>query len=157
MKKLYVGESTIQGKGLFAGEAIKKGEHISFIKGRYVHLKTKNRKEAQSIPLWYGITEEDWIDPTGTIFSFFNHSCQPNTAIIGTKKLIALQNIKKNEEITFDYSMTDGDTLWEMDCSCKVKCCRKKIVSIQNIPESVFNRHMPFIPKYFQKLRKNSL
>ncbi len=157
MKKLIVGKSQIQGKGIFTLEPIKKGEHIAFIQGRLVKKKIHNKKEAQSIPLWYGITDIWWIDPQDTIWRYFNHSCEPNTAIIGTKKLIALKNISANSEITFDYSMTDGDPLWEMSCSCNSASCRKKIVAIQRLPEQVFKKHMPHIPRFFIKLRQRSV
>jgi len=156
MKKLFTTESKINGKGLYTAELIKKGEHIAFIKGGYRKKKIENAKDALTIPTWYGITESDWIDPTGTVWAYFNHNCEPNTAIVGTKKLIALENIKKDTELTIDYSMTDGDLYWELEytCNCGSKKCREKIHSIQRIPEKVFQNHMPFIPKYFVKLRK---
>ena len=159
MKQLYTKSSDINGTGLFTAEPIKKGEHIAFIKGERKTKIIKNKKDSQSIPTWYGITTSEWIDPTGTIWESFNHSCEPNTAIVGTKKLIALKNIKKNAELTVDYSMTDGDLLWELDaiCGCGSKNCRGKIKSIQQIPEKVFQKHLPFIPKYFIKLRKDYL
>ncbi len=153
MKKLYVGKSKIQGKGIFAEEKIKKGEHIAFIEGELVKKVTKNAKDAASIPLWYGITDKIWLNPKNTIWRYFNHSCEPNTAIIGKRKLIALKTINEKEELTFDYSMSDGDLLWEMRCTCGSKTCRKKITSIQKLPESVFRSHMPNIPTYFKELR----
>ena len=154
MKKLYTGKSAINGTGIFVGEPVKKGEHIAFIQGAYKEKKTKNNRDAKTIPTWYGITDTIWIDPGKTIWRFFNHSCDPNTAIVGTKKLVARKNIKKDEEITFDYSMTDGDLYWEMPCTCGAKNCRKVITSIQRIPEKTFRAHFPLIPKYFVKLRK---
>ena len=159
MKKLEVKESEIAGVGIHVSEAVMKHEHIAFIQGVRKSKIITDKKDALTIPTWYGITESEWIDPTGTIWESLNHSCEPNTAIIGTKKIIALRNIKKGEEITIDYSMTDGDLLWELEytCGCKSKNCRKAIHSIQRIPEEAFQKHMPFIPKYFVKLRKKHL
>jgi hypothetical protein len=157
MKKLYKRDSKIHGTGIHAGEEIGTHEHIAFIKGRERIHKSATAAAASEIPLWYGLTERTWIDPTGTIWCYLNHSCDPNCAIVGTRKLIARRTITTDEELTIDYSMTDGDVLWEMSCSCKAKNCRKKIVSIQKIPESYFNNHLPLIPKYFQKLRKKYL
>jgi SET domain-containing protein len=154
MKKLYVKNSTIEGKGIHALEDIKKHEHIAFLQGSLKHKSSTSKKDALSIPLWYGVTKTKWIDPEDSIWRFFNHSCNPNTAIVGTKKVIALKNIKKGAELTFDYSMTDGDVLWEMPCRCGTNKCRTKIQSIQKIPERSFKAHMPFIPKYFINLRK---
>jgi SET domain-containing protein len=157
MKKLFVAKSKIEGNGIYTAEPIKKGEHIAFITGKIRRKKIKDARDAQSIPLWYGLTDTLWIDPAETIWRFFNHSCEPNTAIIGTKKLIALVDIAKNTELTFDYSMTDADTFWEMKCSCGSRTCRKKIHSIQRIPERVYESHLPYIPKFFIRARKNFL
>lgn len=156
MKKLYVGKSKIEGKGIYTQEKIKKGEFIAYLDGIFVKKISKNTKDAQSIPLWYGITDSIWLDPQNTIWRYFNHSCEPNTAIVGRKKVIALKSILPDTELTFDYSMSDGDTLWEMPCSCKTSSCRKKIHSIQRIPEKVFRGHMPFIPTYFKALRQRT-
>ena len=157
MKDLYTDKSGIEGTGIFSNENICKGDHIAFIQGTIKKKIIKTRSDALTIPLWYGITESLWIDPGNTIWRYFNHSCEPNTAIVGTKKLIALKNIKAHTELVFDYSMTDGDILWEMECLCNHRNCRKKINSIQKIPEEAFQKHLPYIPKYFVQLRKKYL
>jgi SET domain-containing protein len=159
MKKLEVRKSKIQGVGIHTLEPIKKGEHIAFVTGKLVRKSTKNKREAsgREMALWYGITDTLWLDPAETIWRYFNHSCEPNTAIVGTRKVIALRNIARGEELAFDYSMTDGDLNWEMKCSCKTRTCRKKLHSIQLISQSAFDKHMPFIPRYFQMLRKKYL
>jgi SET domain-containing protein len=154
MKKLKVLRSSIEGKGIFADENIRKNEHIAYIQGSLKRKIITSKTQAQSIPLWYGITKTLWLDPENTIWRYFNHSCNPNTAITGQRKLIALTNIKRGSEITFDYSMTDGDTLWEMPCSCRSENCRKVIKSIQLLDDKTFKNHMPFVPKYFVALRK---
>ncbi len=157
MKNLYVKKSKIQGQGIYTAEKIKKGEHIAFVQGTLIKKKTTSVKDALSIPLWYGITDTIWLNPENTIWRYFNHSCEPNTAIVGRTKVIALKAIAADTEITFDYSMSDGDLLWEMPCSCKTASCRKKIHSIQRIPEKVFRSHMPHVPTYFKQLRKKSI
>ncbi len=157
MKKLFVAKSRIEGNGIYTAEPIKKGEHIAFISGKVRRKKITNARDALTIPLWYGLTDSLWIDPVDTIWRFFNHSCEPNTAITGTKKLIALKDIAKNSELTFDYSMTDADTFWEMDCNCGSRSCRRKILSIQRIPERTFKDHLPYIPKFFIQARKKYL
>lgn len=157
MKKLYFKKSKISGNGIYAQEPIKKGEFISFIKGEKIKQTAKSKTEARSMELYYGLSKHVWLNPEKTIWRYFNHSCNPNTAIIGRKKLIALKNILIDEELTFDYSMTDGDILWEMPCNCGSKNCRHVIKSIQRIDEKTYNNHLPFIPIYFQQLRKRYL
>ncbi len=152
MKAIKVGKSTIEGNGIFAAEPIRRGDRIQYIAGKIVKKLPKTKEEALSIPNWFGLSRQNWIDPEGTPFRFLNHSCEPNAAIAGRKILTALRDISEDEEITIDYSITDADTLWEMPCLCKAKTCRKTIRSIQSVPTDVFNRHMPYIPRYFQRL-----
>jgi len=150
MDKIIVKKSGIHGKGLFTTVDIKKGDYITYIKGKYTRKKVSgSKKEAGSIPMWYGVTRTLWIDPKGTIFCYFNHSCKPNTAIVGIKKVIALRNIKAGEELTFDYSMTDADPYWEMSCCCGSKNCRETLRAIQFTPYTYIQGHFPNIPKYF--------
>lgn len=50
-----------------------------------------------------------------------NHSCNPNAGIKNSRILTAIKNIKKNEEITYDYS-----TVWfeGFKCKCGNTNCR---------------------------------
>lgn len=152
MKKIAIRESGIQGKGIFAEEAIKKGQLIQYITGKKVKKLPKTKEESLSIPNWFGLSRHFWIDPEQGPFRYLNHSCEPNAAIKGTKSLVAMRDIAEGEEVTMDYSMTDADPLWEMECSCEATRCRKTIRSIHSIPTEIFKRHMPYIPRYFQRV-----
>ena len=52
-----------------------------------------------------------------------NHSCDPNLGIQGQIVFVALRDIEKDEELTFDYAMTD-DEVYEMKCNCGTPHCR---------------------------------
>ena len=152
MKKLIVKSSPIDGKGLFADEDIKKGEFIQYITGKRVKKVATSKDDGyEEMKNWYGVGKSIWIDPEGTHFAYLNHSCEPSTAIGGTKSLVALKDIKCGEEITIDYSVTDPDPLWEMKCACNTPTCRKIIRSIEYVPTEVFRKHFPNVPRYFQK------
>ncbi len=152
MKKISIGDSKIHGKGLIADENIKKGDKIQIIPGPKTKRVITNKEQGQEIENWIGISKTFWIDTSGTIFNFINHSCEPNAAIAGTRTLYALEDIEKGDEITMDYSMTDGDPYWEISCDCKTKSCRKVIKAIYTVPPEVFQRHMPYIPRNFQRM-----
>ena len=110
MKKLEVkNKSKIHGRGLFACEEIKIGDRIQYVTGRLVRKISKNKEDTHDMATWYGVSKSKWIDPEDTIFAFLNHSCEPNCAIVGTKTVIALKDIKLGEEITINYSMKDSD------------------------------------------------
>jgi uncharacterized protein len=151
MKYIYHSTSKIDGMGVMAGEKIKKGEIIQHIKGEAKFFVPKNREESISYPDWIGVGKNRWIDPDYPN-KYLNHSCNPNTGIKGKVTMVALEDIKEGEEITIDYSIIEGDDMWEMECQCGEKNCRKIIRSVQFLPEKQFKKYMPYIPKYFQKL-----
>lgn len=153
MKKIYVGKSPISGKGIFAGEDIRKEERIQYIRGKKVKNVSKSREESQAMANWIGVSRNLWVNTEGTPFRYVNHSCDPNAAITGTKTVVALRNVQKGEEITIDYSMSDADPFWEgIRCRCRTKNCRREIRTIYTVPPEVFKRHMPYVSRYFQRV-----
>lgn len=152
MKKIYIGDSGIEGKGLLAGEDIKKGDLIQRINGLKTKKVIKNTTEAQEIFNWIGTGKNSWINTDETPFRYVNHSCDPNSAIIGTKTVVATKDIKNGEEITMDYSLTDGDPHWEMLCQCNAPSCRKTIRSIQSVSPETFLERIAHIPRNFQRI-----
>ena len=151
MKHIYIRTSVIDGKGVAAGEDIKKGDVIYHIKGEAKFFTIENKKDSLSNPNWIGIGENKWINPDYPN-QYLNHSCNPNSGIKGTVTMVAIKDIKEGEEITIDYSIIEGDDLWEMKCACGEKNCRKIIRSIQFMPEDQFEKYLPYVPTYFKNL-----
>jgi hypothetical protein len=69
----------------------------------------------------------------------FNHSCDPNAGIRKTSELIAIEDILKGEEITYDFSSTVGpnvpSSVWEMQCHCGSEKCRKVLGNVLSLPK----------------------
>jgi uncharacterized protein len=151
MKKLICRPSPIHGLGLFAGEAIEKGELIAHIKGTVMRKTNRNRRDALANPNWIGIGKNTWFDPNKP-YEYINHSCAPSAGIRGTVSLVALRTFKKGDEITIDYSTVEADPLWKMACGCGAKSCRQIVKSIQFLPEEQYRRITPQIPTYFRNL-----
>jgi uncharacterized protein len=151
MKRIKYSESSIHGQGIFADEEILKGEKIQYLNGKKMHRVTKSPLDSEEISHWIGTGKSTWINTEGTPFRYINHSCNPNAAITGTKTLVALENIHKEDEITIDYSMTDADPYWSIECTCGAQNCRKVIRAVYSVPPEVFLRHMPYVPRYFQR------
>jgi len=150
MPKWYISDSTISGKGVFAKKSIRRGEIAFILKGPIRNFVVTNKKDALAFPNWIGIAEGQWIDPKKPA-NYINHSCEPNLGIRGRVLFVALKDIKKDEELTFDYSITEeGD--WEMECLCGKARCRSAIGSIHSLPFSIYKKYLPFVPKYFQKV-----
>lgn len=151
MKDIYAATSKIAGFGLMAGENVKKGELIRYIKGDIKFKINKSKKDALANPNWIGVANNHWIDPAKP-YKFLNHSCNPTAGIKGRVALVALRDLQEGQEITIDYSTIEGDSRWEMPCSCGEKECRGTIRSIGFLPKPIFQKYLPFIPKYFQQL-----
>ena len=151
MKHVYHATSKIDGLGVFAGEDIKRGEVIQPIKGKMMFFSVKNKEDSSLHPNWIGVGKDQWIDPRKP-FKFINHSCDANSGVKGKIDIVAVKDIKEGEEITIDYSIIEGDTMWEMPCKCGEEKCRKIVRSIQFMPQERYDRYMPYIPEYFQRL-----
>lgn len=151
MKQIYIATSNIHGKGIRAGEDIKRGEIIQPIKGKMKFFTIKCKEDSSLYPNWIGVAKDQWIDPDKP-FKFINHSCDPNSGVKGKINITAIKDIKEGEEITIDYSIIEGDNLWEMKCDCRATNCRGIIRSIQSLPIKTFKKYLPFIPTYFKKV-----
>jgi hypothetical protein len=141
------------GYGIFAKMDIKAGELVLEWKGSiiYSYAKAKSFSEED----WNHMVQfgnERYLNPRG-IGRFVNHSCEPNgwVRIEGNRLfLVALRNIKKGEEVTFDYSTTMDEDDWEMDCRCGSKNCRERIRDFKYLPKKLRERYirLKIVPEY---------
>lgn len=123
--------SGIEGRGLFAKEPISRGETV-VIKGGYVLTKAQRDEVASELgPAEIQIDEDLFIGPATPEereggMMHLNHSCEPNLGLQGQIVFVALRDIVRDEELTFDYAMTD-DEPYEMQCNCRAPSCRGTI------------------------------
>lgn len=120
------------GRGTFAKEDIKKGERLLVFGGYVMSLKDEAELPKSFNDNGAQITEDYSLcildrDELGGI-NFFNHSCSPNAGFNGQIFLVAMDNIKKGEEVVFDYAMTlyhsENSTSYKMKCRCGSRACR---------------------------------
>ena len=129
--KAEVRPSAIHGRGLFAREAIARGE-IVCIKGGHIFDRRRLAELQPDVgPAEVQITEDLFIGPVraedregGMIFS--NHSCEPNIGVQGQIVFVAMRDVEAEEELTHDWATTDDDS-YEMACNCGVATCRRVI------------------------------
>jgi len=126
-------KSSIEGTGVFASKNFKKGEVICKMHGESVTFEElKNRyeggKEKICNPLQ--ITEKTYLN-LAEPYVRFNHSCTPNCGFRKKAELFAIKDIKKGEELTYDYSTTEWTyekfgkyKEWAMECHCNSRKCR---------------------------------
>ena len=126
--KTEVRPSAIHGKGLFAKQAIARGEIVA-VKGG--HVLTAPQWAALEPTLGSAeiqISEALFIAPVtqperdGSML-YTNHACDPNLAIQGQIVLVAMRDVAPGEELTIDWATTDdGD--FELRCRCGSAHCR---------------------------------
>jgi SET domain-containing protein len=128
----YVKKANKKGQGVFSAHEIKKGVLVTYLSG-FV-LPTNALKDSY---LALQIDNDMWLcSKGGNMDDFINHSCDPNTAFLdGGLKLYALRKIRKDEEITFDYSTAMTDKDWYLHCKCGSKHCRGKVLPFQKHPK----------------------
>lgn len=149
-KKWIIKDSKIQGQGVFARVPLKRGDIAFVLKGKIKTPSVMTREDIYASPNWIGIDHMLWIDPRGPA-RYINHSCEPNLGTKGSRQFVALRSIKKGEELTFDYSISE-ETSWYMNCKCGSKNCRILIGPIFTLPEKIFNKYLPYIPQYFKRV-----
>ena len=121
---------------MFAKENILKGERLAVFGGWIMpideigELPEELAEFTMQIEERFVLGSEKSQKPEDT--DFFNHSCSPNSGFSGQIFLVAMRDIGKGEEITFDYAMVVSESVgskivFEMDCRCGSENCRKKI------------------------------
>ncbi len=147
--------SDIEGRGLYTKEAISKGE-IVVIKGGYIMTKAQRDKVEEKLgPAEIQVTEDLFIGPTTRMerdggMMHLNHSCEPNLGVQGQIVFVALRDIVKDEELTFDYAMTD-DEAYEMRCGCGATNCRGVVTGRDWMKKEVQQKYDGYFSWFIQR------
>lgn len=123
-------KSKISNFGVFAKKDLQKGELIAVWGGFIYTLKEFKKLPSPVNEYPVQITDKHFIGPKTVKHldncEMFNHSCDPNAGVRGSLILVARRDIKKGEEICFDYETTNSVDL-VFDCNCGSPKCRKQI------------------------------
>ena len=151
MDKIRIGRAKNNGREILANDSIRKNEKIFSFRGRTVKFPYDSNYKLGG--KWVGVGKNIWLKTAkGSYGSFINHSCKPNAGFRGKLSIVAMRNIRKGEEITFDYSISEEDPYWRMKCRCGERICRKTIRRITSLPRGTFRKYGDYIPKYFKYL-----
>jgi hypothetical protein len=152
-KELQV-KKAAHGKGVFARKNFKEGQTIVHVKGKLVTCYEDDNLSEEDRSNTFRFDDEYFLSPKGRLGNFFNHACEPNSKVIKKDNklfIIALISIAKGEEIVFDYStILASDDVWEMECHCSAKLCRKTVKQFRTLPKKLRDKYLTLgmVPKH---------
>jgi len=147
--------SPIQGRGLFARNAIAAGEIVAVKGGAIMDLDALALIRDEVSPAEIQIEDGLYIVPRSAAevesnILCLNHSCNPNVGVRGQITFVAMRDIPVGEELTIDYAMIDGDPSERMSCACGAKECRRIITGDDwRLPE-LQRRYAGYFSRYLE-------
>lgn len=140
------------GLGIFAVRDIRKDELIAEFKGPRIRI-----KDMEGIPreVWdhlFNVGICDYIIAREPAVRT-NHSCDPNAGIVKDVFLAAMRDIRKGEEVMFDYSMITADN-WQLECRCGSPRCRKIIGNYADLPAELRRKYEGYTPDWIKARRR---
>ena len=147
--------SPIQGRGLFARDAISAGEIVAVKGGVIMDSASFALVRDQVSPAEIQIEEGLYIAPRSADeveanILCLNHSCNPNVGVRGQITFVAMRDIPKDAELTIDYAMIDRDPAERMECSCGAPECRKIITGSDWRRREIQRRYAGYFSRYIQ-------
>jgi carboxylesterase len=144
---LLVKISKIRTFGVFAGREFKSGETLHRMSGP-----TISRLQCASRIFSRRLSGSDLLQVRANRYlrldalsRRFNHSCSPNAALRASNELVALVDIPKGAEVTFDYAITRVPAIWspfpKVKCTCAASNCRGTIGDLSSVPKEDLRRH----------------
>ncbi len=136
-ERLIVGDSVIEGRGLFFSTDTAADTIVIELGGRLVSTAELEILIAQAdtgpqAPFVDTITicpGQHLVLPPGTPVHFGNHSCDPTLWHIGPYSLGTRRDAAAGEEATIDYGTQSGAPGFRMICTCGTPTCRGVVTS----------------------------
>ncbi len=136
MRLYKIKKSKIDKNGLYANCDIKKGTKIIEYKGKIISVKkSAEDPKFDNDKAIYLFNINKRFDLDGN-FKFntarlINHSCSPNCEVLGEGLKVwvyALKDIKKGDELSYDYGFSFDEDFQNYPCRCGAKNCAKFII-----------------------------
>jgi hypothetical protein len=153
-------ETGNKGKSIFADENIKKGDSIFSFIGVTVPSEEGSYKSLQ-------INKDLCLESTEGFDNNLNHSCAPNCFIDFEQNpkqpvLVALRDIKKGEELSFDYNTTDYDlndprAMYSFLCHCQAPDCVGEIRGYKSLMPEQKRKISPFLAPFLREIYEEEI
>lgn len=132
---LIIRSSPIHREGCYTTTRIRKGTRIVEYTGELITIAEADRRyNGHQITYLFGLSDGKHIIDGNGIAALINHSCDGNCEtdeIRGRVWIIAARNIRAGEELTYDYSLYDGDG--DSPCRCRARNCRGSLYSEEEL------------------------
>lgn len=141
------------GHGVFARQAIPSRELLVVWGGQVVPLAELDKLTPSQVEHSIQV-EEDLFLVTGVEpepADYVNHSCNPNAGLRGQIALVARRDIEADEEVCFDYAMSDGSPYDEFACNCGEASCRGRITGNDWRIPVLWDEYAGFFSPYLQR------
>jgi SET domain-containing protein len=146
------------GEGVFTAKDIKKGELLTIFGGYVIPLSEEKELPDDYRDSGIQISDEFVLSSLNSkeLTDLYNHSCNPNSGIKGQIFLVAMRNIKKSEQITFDYAMCLFDNKkvgfsYNVKCLCGSKNCRGDITGNDWKKKELQKKYNGYFQYYLQE------
>eukprot|EP01087_Luapelamoeba_hula_P008221 TRINITY_DN2044_c0_g1_i4.p1 TRINITY_DN2044_c0_g1~~TRINITY_DN2044_c0_g1_i4.p1 ORF type:complete len:114 (-),score=24.57 TRINITY_DN2044_c0_g1_i4:92-433(-) len=84
-----------------------------------------------------------------------NHSCEPNVWFIGQDVIAARRDIKKGEELYYDYATSESNDFMRLTCMCGEATCRREISGkdyrLPAVQERYRGHFMPYLQRKIER------
>ncbi len=147
-----------KGSGSFAVSKISKGEIVASFGGNVIDQSELTNYSADRVSRSLQLNEDTYL-LSGNVSEpgdMINHSCEPNCGILGTSSVQAISDIEIDEELTFDYAMSDSSQYDEFICACEKEKCRQKITGMDWQNNDLQAKYRNYFSAYIEKLIKLS-
>lgn len=86
---------------------------------------------------------------------YFNHSCDPNCGFDGRYRLVAMRDIARDEQLTFDYAMAEMvDQPFE--CACGSPRCRLRLRADDSMGPDLRRRYAGYYSSWIEETLASS-
>lgn len=149
---VYAKDTGVYGKSLFAKKDFKKDDLVFVAFGPIT-----SQDSYHTIPISKDLYIEP-REPEGNLSQYICHSCEPNLGVKGRAMFVAMQDIKKDDELAIDYAMicdyfpeqngTDWKNWPNWECKCGKPKCRGKVMGYFQLPEADQKKYADYVSDY---------
>lgn len=133
--------SNISGVGVFAvmpirkgrkiADGINEGDYATLVRWKFLkHFDGSIQEKVRDFCIG---TPDGFIPPANLDFNnlsiewYLNHSCDGNVGFNQDGDFVAIKDIRKGKELTYDYGLVESNPKFRMQCRCGSKNCREVI------------------------------